>query len=49
MREWLIIELHENITVLHVVASPIDFNLLRDARSAARISQNVAVLDSYSI
>ena len=30
MREWLIIELHENIRVQYVVASPIDFNLLRD-------------------
>ena len=28
--EWLILELRENIRVLHVVASPMDFNLLRD-------------------
>ena len=50
MREWLILESHENIRVLHIIACPIDFNLLRDlAQQLGGNSQNVAVLESYSI
>ena len=30
MKEWLILELHEMIRALHVVACPVDFNLLCD-------------------
>ena len=30
MREWLILELHEMIRVVHEVLSPIEFNLLHD-------------------
>ena len=28
VKQWLILELHEMITVTHVVAFPLDFNLL---------------------
>ena len=37
VKEWLILELHEIIRVLHVVACPIDFSLLCDGVRQERV------------
>ena len=50
MKEWLILELefHEMIRVAHIVAWPMDLNLLCD-RSQQLGALNVAFLGFYSI